>query len=64
MDENEFEFIGKAYIAVVNDTMKCDGCALVGETETGYCLDEHSEHPCVAGERKDRRNVIYIEKQQ
>ena len=64
MDENEFEFDGKVYVAIENNSSKCDGCALDAETDVGYCLDINQEHPCLAMDRKDRRNVIFLEKQQ
>lgn len=62
MDEREFEFLGKVYTVVENDSPECGGCSFNVETEVGYCLDVYEEHPCLSMNRVDRKSVIFVEK--
>lgn len=61
MDENELHVCGKVYVAVDHpiDDVECIGCDLY---DRNACfLDEVK---CMPDERKDNRNVIFVEKQQ
>lgn len=55
MNENEFEWHGKKYIAKEIDC-KCRECALYHNT-----FDCYHSPPCAPDQRKDRRNVIFVE---
>jgi hypothetical protein len=64
MNENEFVFEGKTYVAVVDDmellskeVYGCDQCAFTGMD----CTFERP--PCYMVGRKDRRSVHFEEKQ-
>lgn len=64
MNENEFEFEGKTYVAkpYVAES-SCNECAMfVG----GDCIaiDVRGIPDCYCGLRKDGMNVIFVEKQQ
>lgn len=60
MGENEFEFEGKTFIAVESN-LECDGCAFDGF----FCnLDWKSYPACMAGRRHDKKEVIFVEKQE
>lgn len=59
MNENEFELDGKVYVAVVADGKSCSGCAL----KFRPCYS--TEYPyCIGSDRKDGRDVIFVEKPQ
>lgn len=59
MDENEFEFEGKVYVAMehTESDIYCVGCDLYPN-----CFSEVAK--CTPDERSDFRNVIFVEKQQ
>ena len=60
MDENEFEYNGKIYVAErhCEDIMDsyCEDCSLEGE------LCKEIDPPCLAQERADGLHVIFVEK--
>lgn len=57
MDENEFEFEGKSYVAVEQDKYPfCSGCAFE------FCGCSRVPE-CVRSKRADNVNVIFVEKQ-
>lgn len=64
MDENEFEFEGKNYIAVSYTGGDC-GCE-----QSKCCAFDRMRHAlcsrfkCTPDKRQDGRNVIFLEKQQ
>ena len=63
MNENKFEFNAKTYFAkeiIVEkgSPIKCDGCSF--DFEGSHC---HNVPSCLGRNRKDGRNVIFVEKQ-
>lgn len=54
MDENEFEFNGLTYVAKCGDD--CSGCSMDAD-DTCYAAPR-----CASSERKDGREVIFVEK--
>lgn len=59
MNENEFELDGKFYVAVDVDHDSCGKCSLRAHP----CYLTNFPH-CASNDRKDKRNVIFVEKQQ
>lgn len=55
MNENEFEYNGKMYVA--ERGVDCTTCAMDAE-DTCYAAPQ-----CTPAERKDNRDVIFVEKQ-
>ena len=62
MNENEFEYKGVTYVAVdatrdEDGLICCDGCAMSG-VDVRDCFTVK----CSSFDRKDNRNVIFVEK--
>ena len=64
MNENEFELDGKVYVAeqcvLIDENPSCCWCAFDALSKRINCKIV----PCDDHERKDGRNVIFVEKQQ
>ena len=58
LSENEFIFNGTRYVAEMQTECSCDGCAFDCADDTP-CLNAK----CDSTERKDGRDVIFVEKQ-
>ena len=60
MRENEFNLFGNVYIAVekAKSMSRCSYCAFI---DSIYCLD-YEIPQCDGSMRKDRRDVIFMEK--
>ena len=58
MNENEFELDGKVYVSVDVDHDSCCKCAL----RVHPCYLTNFPH-CTPNDRKDKRNVIFVERQ-
>jgi hypothetical protein len=63
IDENEFEFEGKTYVAV--EGAGCEGCHIMRDhSETMPCLGSYERIPaCLWSDRSDKRNKVFKEKQ-
>lgn len=59
MSENEFELDGKVYVAVDGHRYSCVSCAF----SDYQCYSRRTIPGCISKERKDKRNVIFVEKQ-
>ena len=56
MDENEFEFEGKTYVALISSVDSCTGCAM-------QPLPCYKVSKCSKNDRSDGLDVIFVEKQ-
>lgn len=67
MNENEFEYNGKKYVAVEDNAFEiCENCAFKTESPLrlgcGMLQRRMKIPPCSPLDRKDRRNVHFVEK--
>lgn len=57
MDESDFQIDGVAYSSVRHFRVGCDGCAFIDDDK---CTEPAL--PCMAYQRKDGVDVIFVEK--
>ena len=60
MDENEFEFEGKTYVA---EHCSADDCGFTDGKQCSFISLDCSRFNCFPECRADGRNVIFVEKQ-
>lgn len=60
--ENRFKFAGKTYCAVPDRGFSCDGCAFFSfDFDCHEFMNKHNIPHCAGHERKDGRDVIFVE---
>lgn len=63
MNENEFQFRGKTYVAVRDDDDSgCDKCAFAFDIACATLHLREEFPPCIAQIREDGKNVHFVEK--